>query len=383
MKLWKVWSVFGAGTAALCSMLAYQAGCSSTPAADAGAQGLPPSPCSGSSCTPAGTGVETFAINNLLLGESDRGGVASNTAWKSYGYNLDGLVTTKDDTNVCTLTSGAPKSNQADGNNGVDNAFGSVILPIIETAASLPTPSTTISQAIQKGDFTIQLQVTGLDDTATQNSTGLKGQLFASGAYDNGTPTFDSTTDWPVSGLLLNNPSDISSGSKINFSAAYITNGTFVSGDLTTGGITVTISLVFQGVPLALSVNHAVITFDHTGAADAANGTIAGVIDTEELITGLKSVAGRISASLCGSAFDGIANQIRQASDIIKDGSNKSGVPCDGISIGLGFTGKKIANPTKIASDDGSVPPDPCSTDGGTTTDSSTTDSSTTDAAGE
>jgi len=377
MKLWKVWSLFGAGTMAMTAMLAYQAGCSGgSSTADAGAQGLPPAPPTNPTAAPATT--ETFAIQQLLLGESDRTGAPSTTAWKAYGYNLDGLVTTKDSTDVCTLAQGAPKSNQADGNNGIDNAFGSVILPIIETAASLPTPSTTISQSIDSGSFTIQLQITGLDDTnAAQNSTGLTGQLFASGAYG-GTPAFDSTTDWPVEPQLLVDPTDITKGSQISFNQAYITNGTFVSGDLSTGGITVTISLVFQGVPLSLSVNHAVITFDHTDANDAANGTIAGVIDTQDLITGLKSVAGRISASLCGSAFDGIAAQIEQASDIIHDGSNKSGVACDGISIGLGFVGKKVANPDKIASSDAAVPPDPCATDGG-----SGTDSSTTDAAGE
>ena len=356
MKLWKVWSVFGMGSAALVGALAYSAGCSSGPAAPT--PGQPPAKPSGPATT--STTVETFAIQKLLLGEADRTGTPSTSAWKAYGYNLDGKTTTKDSTDVCTLHTGAPKTNQADGNNGIDNAFGSVILPIIETAASLPTPSDTISQAIDSGSFTIQLQVKGLDDTATQTATGLTGQLFASGKYDNGTPAFDATTDWPVSGLLLNNPTDINSGSKIAFNDAYVSNGTFVSGDLAAGGITVTISLVFQGVPLALSVNHAVITFDHTDAADAANGTIAGVIDTEQLITGLQSVAGRISASLCGSAFNGIADQIRQASDIIKDGSNKAGAQCDGISIGLGFVGKKIANPTKIASDDGAVPPDPC-----------------------
>ncbi len=152
-----------------------------------------------------------------------------------------------------------------------------------------------------------------------------------------------------------------------------------MSGDLSTGGITVSISLVFQGVPLTLSVNHAVITFDHTTANDAANGTIAGVIDTEQLITGLQSVAGRISPSLCGNAFSGIADQIRQASDILSDGTNTAGSACNGISIGLGFVGKKIANPTKIASDDGAVPPDPCSTSDAGTQDTGTKDTGTTD----
>jgi hypothetical protein len=359
MKLWKVWSVFGAGTATLVGLLSYQAGCGG---GDAPVAGQPPSK-PGTKPSTQPTNVETFAIQTLLLGEYDRTTKApSTTAWKSYGYNLDGKVTTKESTDVCTA---AVKTNQIDGNNGIDNAFGSVILPIIQTAASLQTPSDTISTAIDKGDFTIQIQVTGLDDTPTQTATGLSGQLYASGSYGATAPTFDSTTDWPVNAQLLVNPTDVTKSS-IVFPDAYVVNGTFVSGDLKAGGITVKISLVFQGVPLTLSVNHAVITFDHTTANDAANGTIAGVIDTSELITGLKSVAGRISQSLCGSAFDGIAQQITQASDIKKDGSNAAGGTCDGISIGLGFIGKKIANPTKIASDDGAVPPDPCSTDGGT-----------------
>ena len=372
MKLWKVWSLFGAGAATLAAGLAYQAGCSGPAAAP---QGLPPSPPTTGTVPPSGD-TKTFALNALFLGEADRsGGAPSQSAWKSYGYNLDGKVTAKDSTDVCTLAAGAPKTNQVDGNNGIDNSFGSVILPIIQSAASLPTPSQTITQAIDKGDFTIQLQITGLTADAKQSSTGLTGQLYASGAYDNGTPAFDSTTDWPVEPQLLVSPTDVTK-SKITFDHAYINNGTFVSGDLSAGGITVSISLVFQGVPLTLSVNHAVITFDHTTDADAANGTIAGVIDTNELITGLKSVAGRISTSLCGSAFDGIAQQIQQASDIMSDGTNASGKACSGISIGLGFTGKKVANPTKIASSDASAPPDPCTStpdagggDTGTSTD--------------
>ncbi len=371
MKLWTVGSLCGFGLLVACG------GDSSS------GIGQPPSPPSGPKTT--ATTPETFAISTLQLGEADRSGVASTNAWKAYGYNLDGKVTDKLATDVCTLKSGAPKQNQVDGNNGIDNAFGSVILPIIVTAASLPTPSTTISQAIDSGSFTIQLQVTGLDDTPTQTATGLSGQLFASGKYDGAAaPTFDSSTDWPVNPALLSDGT-IAGGSKIKFNSAYAVNGTFVSGDLSTGGITVTISLVFQGVALALSVNHAVITFDHTGPNDAANGTIAGVINTEELITGLQSVAGRISTSLCGSAFNGIADQIRQASDIISDGTNKAAVNCDGISIGLGFVGKKVMNPTKVSVDDAAAPPDPCTTppsDGGTDTgtkDTGTTETGVTD----
>ena len=193
------------------------------------------------------------------------------------------------------------------------------------------------------------------------------------------------TTDWPVLPQLLKDynmqtgTGTIASGSTVQFvdsnnnPTPYIANGTFVSGNLATGGITVTISLVFDGVPLSLSINHAVITFDHTAPNTAANGTIAGVINTNDLINGLKAVAGRISTSLCGGAFDGIAQQIMQASDIIHDGTNVMGTACDGISVGLGFTGALIANPDTVSMSDGGVPPDPCTmpmNDGGNPNDS-------------
>lgn len=381
MKLRSISSVFGFGVTALAfAGFGHQVGCSSGTSSSA-LVGQPPAPPSSPATT--STKVETFAIQTLLLGEAPRsGGAASNTAWKAYGYNLDGLVTTETSTNVCTLAAGAPKINQIDGNNGIDNSFGSVILPIIQSAASLPTPSMTISNYIDTGKFTIQIQVTGLDDTPAQNATGLSGQLFASGAYPGASPpAFTTATDWPVNPQLLNDYNTatqscptggclVSSGSTITFPAtpapgAYIANGTFVSGNLATGGITVSLSLVFEGVALTLSVNHAVITFDHTTPNVAGNGTIAGVIDTTQLISGLQSVAGRISTSLCGAAFTGIAQQIMQASDIIHDGTNTMGVPCDGISIGLGFTGALVANPDMVDVSDAAVPPDPCSTDGG------------------
>jgi len=376
MKLWKVWALATAALVCGCS----NGGGTSDGGADV--VGQPPGP--PSSPTPATSTTETFAVQYLFLGESDRpmgtmppGSTAPDTnAWKTYGYNLDGKVTTLTSTDVCTLTQGAPKSNQVDGNNGIDNSFGSVILPIIQSAASLPTPSVTISNAIDKGDFTLLLAITGLDDTMPmQNAINLGGQLYAGGAYP-GTPAFNMTTDWPVNPALLKNPTDPSQ-SQIQFNQGYITNGTYVSGNLASGGVTVSLSLVFEGVSLTLAVDSAVISFTHMTPGEALDGTIAGVINTTQLINGLKSVAGRISTSLCGDAFNGIAQQIMYASDIIVDPntgivSNVAGTPCNAISIGIGFTGAQIKNIDTVAVvDAGSIPPDPCAMDGGTS-DSST-----------
>jgi hypothetical protein len=106
------------------------------------------------------------------------------------------------------------------------------------------------------------------------------------------------------------------------------------------------------------------------------------VLDTEKLINGLRKVAGRISTSLCGgSTFDGIAQQIRQTSDILADGTNKAGVPCNAISVGLGFTAKRIKNPSKV-SPLGTPSPDPCAAGDAGVPDSGKTDSGIQDSGG-
>lgn len=373
MKPWKVGSVVTLFAMAL-GFSVYAAGCGGgDDTSNTTPTGQPPAKPNAGATTE--TSTKTFAISKLYLGEATRAGAASDTAWKSFGYNLDGKVTTGTSTDVCTRAKGAPSSNQADGTGGIDNSFGAVILPLIKSAASLTEPSKTISDTVAKGSFTIQLSIKGLSDSATQTNTGLKGDLFASGAYQGDSPTpvtfpgFDnpSQIDWPVRAELLNDGNTVAGGSKVNFQDAYVVNGTFVNG---TGGATITLSLAFQGVALDLSVKKAVLTFDHKSPNAITNGTIAGIIDTEELITGLKKVAGRISTTLCGSQFDGIAQQIRQASDILSDGTNSAGKDCNGISIGLGFDGVLVQNPTKVAKDQGTAPPDPCTTpaDAGTDT---------------
>jgi hypothetical protein len=77
-------------------------------------------------------------------------------------------------------------------------------------------------------------------------------------------------------------------------------------------------------------IHDAQITFEHASRADVIDGTISGVLDLQEFLTTMQMLAGRISLSLCGSGFDGLAAQFRAAADILGDGTNAPGVPCDG-----------------------------------------------------
>ncbi len=344
MKLFKSLSLLALGLGAV-GTIASQ-GCSSSTAdapAAAAAGRTPPAVPNAPATTDTSTRV--FALNQLFLGETNRSNAPVKDAWKDYGYNIDGLTTTKTDTNVCTRQGGADPAKQEDGNGGIDNAFGRTVLGFI--LGLVPTPSKTINDSVQGGSFTILLDIKGLTDDPKQTNIGLGGRLLVGGNFGEGKkPTFTPADDWPYRASPI-----------VPIDGAYINNGTFVNGS---GGATVELSLLIQGVSLSLSINRASITFDHTAPAEITNGTISGVINTEALVTGIEKVAGRISTQLCGgSTLDTIKQTIRQASDIRDDGTNAAGVDCNAISIGLGFTGKQIGEPKTIAKDT-APPPDPC-----------------------
>jgi len=264
-------------------------------------------------------------------------------------------------TDVCTRALGAPSNNQSDGDLGIDNAFGEIILPIIQSAASLNDPSATASAQFQTGKSTYQISIKGLGADPKQTATGLSGGVFRSLDYQGDSvvpvpfPGFGPTTDWPVRVEGLADGLTIAGGPKVAFGKADVSSGTFGG-----SGLDFQVSLPFSGLDITLLIHHAIVTFDHTAPGAAANGTIAGVLDTEEFILEVKKAAGLISTSLCGSQFDGIAQQIRQASDIMLDLSNVAGFSCNAISVGLGFDATLVANPTRIAKTPIPVPPNPC-----------------------
>lgn len=374
MKLARVLTVVGIGLG-VGGIFAIQACSSSSGGSSTGGStgAVPPALPSGAAATTSTT-EHNFALQTLLLGDTPRGSSSpSTTAWKDFGYNIDGKISTPSSTDLCTVASGGSKSTvYQDGTNGIDNSFGENILPIILSVAGSDAASK-INQSITAGSFTIEIDIKGLSDDPAQTASGLTGFLNAGANFNSvsdagATPTFTTSDNWPVYNSLLTNPTDPTT-STIQFPGAYVVGGTFVNGPFGSASNDITISISLSGVALNLTVHKAILTFDHTGATVAANGTIAGVITTTELITGLKSVAGNISTQLCGgSAFDDIAAQITAASDILHDGTNAAGTPCDGISIGLGFTAAQIAPATQaIAPSSGGA--NPCDADAGAASD--------------
>ena len=278
------------------------------------------------------SGPKALAITKIFIGTTDRMGNASSTAYQQYGYDLDGMITTTDFSKHCTPNHGAaPKNVFVNGPNGVDNSFGKNLLPIITSAAGQGTDiQASLNGAIGKGSFTIIVDMPNLG-TST-DYTPLTAYLLGG---KNGTCSGGTCTSWQLVPELLNAPKMQASDAAVQFMNSYLTKNTWVSGDKGT----VNLSLAVAGFNLNLTIASAVISMelgsDHN---TATNGIIAGVLNTEDFITQLTNVIGAFQSSLCNSStLDSILNQIRQASDILHDGTQDPTKVCDGISIGLGF----------------------------------------------
>jgi len=332
----------------------YGAGCSSddteeTPTDQTGVQ--PPAEPEGGA-TGDGPGY-VYAVSKLYLGDMDWNGTPSPSAWKSFGYNMDMKVSTKESSDLCKPAAGAaPSKVYPDGNDGIDNSFGKNILPIITGLA--PDASTEVNSAIDEGTFTLLFKIDGLGDQSDY-SASLLAKLYAGGDLGNA-PAWDGNDEWPVLPELLNDPNDVESA-KVQFPSSYVNANTWVSGNK--GELSLTIAI--QGYELTLTISEAVVTMDLASprSGGGSQGLIAGVIETEPLIEELRKIAGSFDTGLCeGSTFDSIADQLRQASDIMADGTQDPSQVCNGISVGLGFDTKivqlgAVAPPAQES-------PDPC-----------------------
>src|SRR5262249_1183593 len=84
------------------------------------------------------TGFSTernFAMREVFLGDADRSYKSDSSAWQSFGFNIDGKITTKDSTDVCTAGGSATSPVHQNPPNGIDNAFGMRIVPLLRLAA--------------------------------------------------------------------------------------------------------------------------------------------------------------------------------------------------------------------------------------------------------
>jgi hypothetical protein len=290
------------------------------------------------------------------MGDTDLDGSPSPAAWKQFGYNLDGVVVdcsgaacSQLGTLCQPLAGGSPSSVYPDGNNGIDNAFGKLLLPIF--TGLVQDFSVQLNDAILTGERTTLFDLVGVGSAA--NYAGNAARLYE-GADLFAPPAFDGSDAWPLTSESLLDPNDTSSA-KSNDPNSYVSNHTWVGHPanmelrMISGGMTMVVPIVSGVVSMNLAADRQSADF----------GVIAGVIPVEPFVEVMRDLAGSFDPGLCsGTTFESLADQIRQAADILIDGGQDPSLPCSAISIGIGFNASAVTLGAVAAAVP--PPPDPC-----------------------
>ena len=290
-----------------------------------------------------GTGTVTLALTSLLGGGTGLDGGSDTTGWELYGYNIDGVAPGNPAAFCVPAAGGSASLVHQEGPNGIENAFGHLVLPLLEPVVTdvclgcgPPDPLDTFRPLLS------------LEKLGSASSYDPVSAQVALGGHLGHAPLWDGTDLWPVV-----------QGTSSSLSASYLVNDTWVSGPIASLSLPIDLTAL-----LTLDIHHAVLTMKVDQArTSASGGMLSGVITTSDLQKRLQSWAGAISLSLCsGSALEGLLTDVAQASDIMQDGTQDPAKTCDGISIGLGFEATVVQlGPTVPAV----TMPDPCVGDGG------------------
>lgn len=298
----------------------------------------------------------TFAMSYVYLGDTNVDGSPSATAWKQFGYDIDGQISDKSSAYHCKVQDGGSTAAvKTDGADGIDNSFGANLLPVFLGIAS--DASARFNEAIQEGSGTHLIRIGGLG--AGSSYAGLDASVFVTGELGK-VPVWDGSDLWPVLCEQMNTclpagTPQIPDGNESlsRYPDSYVVDGVWVSN----GDAPFFMSFLFVDLPFPIRLTR--ISLDLNNPSSMGAGRISGVIDTEEFVQTFVKAAGYISTSLCGGpTLESIKQSVAAASDILKDGTQDPNQLCDGISIGLGFNAK----PAQVGAvlDARPILPDPC-----------------------
>lgn len=294
----------------------------------------------------------TLPIREIQFGDLGPDGTPSPAAWSALGFDLDGKKSTASSTDLCKPVAGADINNvYPDGQDGLDNNFGKLVVPLVEAAS--PGFWKRVNEGFEAGRANLIIHIPQGQSSELSIHTHVHLGQFPPDVV----PAWDGADQWPVRSDLLNDGNI--DDPKIQFPHSYLIDGPsggkrWVSGDFGTVSI-----FVSQGTAeMTLYLRHAVLVLDFDADPAGATGTLAGILDTEQLVAELSRLApDELTPCLTEEAYQALATAVRQASDIPNGGTQDPEQTCDGISVGLHF----FVGPAQLGPVvDPSADPDPC-----------------------
>lgn len=274
-----------------------------------------------------------LAMDRLWLGDTDPDLTPNTMAWKGYGLDVDHRVTTDTYTDLCRPIAGtSPNKPHGDGVAGIDNSFGKNVLPLLLGFASGLTAKT--QERLQNGEFTYLVTLGG-----TSAAMECTPSTFLGGRGLGTTPKLDGSDLWPIASESLMNPEDPLSARNV-FLDAVIEKNAYRSGL----GADFTLEIAVNSAVMRIPIRHARLEMKlEPNQMGALEGQLGGVVETEAMAEAVRQILAQSDPFFCEPSFptvQAILDQVRQASDILDDGSQDPTKDCNAISIGVGFTMK-------------------------------------------
>lgn len=294
--------------------------------------------------------VRAFAVSFFRLGFTTREGENTTDAWKKYGFDLDGLCTTTEDSqsskNSCRRLEGSSGDILTDGENCIDNNFGSQLVTLIKAVD--PAAETKIADGIKTGALTLVFKITDVAETGADDNA--PGALFAAKAASgtanlDGNDVFDVDTI-SVTGGDINKPIATLKGAITVENGKRVWNGTADTLDLP--------AVFISGASGAIPIRGARVSIE----METGRGTIGGYAPIPEV---QKVVAGVLTQQkMCPGTllYDNVIKNIERAADMPAQLPHNTSEACASLSLGLGVEvvsgslGKVVAT--------GKPKPDPC-----------------------
>jgi len=288
-------------------------GADATAPVDAGA-------CSGIECSKI-----KLAFRHVFAGETDRGERTLSYAWRSFGTNVDGIVSNYTKRDECKPPEGAFYA-PPDGDEGIDNVWGQSIVPLLAPWDATPTKSA--NAAIERGGRTPVLVLGAISGGIVEST------LEAWFSFVEASPTTPAWNGTDVRMLAA------AYAPVVSYRAGKFANGIFDSGPAE-GAVPLELALGTQSI--VLPVRGLRVRFELRPDNSSSAGVLSGIVSVADMTLAAIVHVARTKPEVCsGQQLEGLRAAIRQAADVLADGARDPTRTCDAISFGMGFDAAPI-----------------------------------------
>lgn len=330
------------------SLVGRDAGMDAGPPFDAG----PGGPCEGHRPPPRPTSADGADVPEAWYGLRLVVLRQSGDLWRDIGYNLDGLCTYRPTyATECQPTLPRPET---DGTDGIDNVFGGSLFPLVDaTVMGLEESARAAQEAgslpvlrIRNWNGTpddprIEITITQAIDMVpgTGQPSPPAGVTFSDyQAQIGGTPAAEPVWDGEDFGWMR---VDTFLGGNLDQPRVYDDNA-YVAGGVIVASLPTNVEILFPAETTGVVVRIA------GGIATARIGA-DGITLEDVVVAGrwrvvdLLSTAENVGVCMGSGEYDLLEARLYQIADVRGEpGTGGMGVPCDAISLGVGFTGTKL-----------------------------------------